>query len=141
MKDIVASRIANRNGSTCWEPPNTAHVSSDDDDSEARVRITWKPVQLENEIIAVFDERPAPGEQLEMAFRRKEQQLAAVFARLNAVDSLALQRRLNLSLSDDPIAERFGRLVVARRTRLLAFLADARRRIALRLSHVAGRHG
>lgn len=93
-------------------------------------RIPWRRVELEDEILAVLDAAPEPGEPIEMAFRRKEQELMALLSRLSVVDAMELQRRLTLSLADDPIAARFGRLVVARRVRLLAFLAGARRREA-----------
>lgn len=97
---------------------------------EAR-RITWRQVELESEILAVLDAAPEPGECVESAFRRKERELVMLFSRLSVLDARELQRRLTLGLADDPIATRFARLIVARRVRLLAFLADARRREAL----------
>lgn len=93
--------------------------------------LTWTPVALEAEILAVMDRRPEPGERLEFAFRRKELELMAVFDQLSLADSRELHRRLTLMLADDPIAKMFVRLVPGRRQRLLAFLFDARRRAAL----------
>lgn len=101
------------------------------DAAEPPRRITWRKVALENEILTVLDAKPGPDETFELAFRRKEQELMAVFARLDILDSMELHRRLSLCLFDDPIASRFARLVVQRRTRLLSFLASARRREAL----------
>lgn len=98
-----------------------------------------QPIELEHEILAIFDARPPDFESVAVTFRRKERALAEIFSRLSAADSLALQRRLDMGLPGDPIAARFGRLVVERRTRLLAFLADARRRIAIDAAKPGGR--
>jgi hypothetical protein len=89
--------------------------------------IEWAPISLEHEIVSILDAYPDPGERLESAFRRKEHELGAVFARLSVMDARALHRRLTLTPPDDPIAARFARLIVERRERLLAFLADVRR--------------
>lgn len=95
-------------------------------------RIRWRAVAIEHQIIEVLDARPEPGERIEFAFRRKEHELMSLFAQLSVIDALELHRRLRLSLSDDPLASRFGRLVVDRRARLMSYLADARRREALK---------
>lgn len=86
---------------------------------------------METEIIAVLDAPRAEGEQFDVAFRRKEHELGVLFAGLNAVDSLELQRRVGLKLPGDVLAERFGRLTNDRRMRLIAFLVAARRRFAI----------
>lgn len=101
------------------------------EDDEPR-RITWRRVDLEDEILSVLGSAPEPGERLEMAFRRKEQELIMLFARLSAADARELHHRLTLGRADDPIATRFARLIAERRERLLSFLAGARRREALR---------
>ena len=77
---------------------------------------------LEAEILAALDAPKQEHETSDVAFRRKEHEIGAVFSRLTPVDSLALERRLTLSLPDDPIAVRFSRLVAARRNRLVSFL-------------------
>jgi hypothetical protein len=102
------------------------------------VVLGWTAVALEGEILAILDARPAAGERLEVAFRRKEHELKQVLARLSIADARALHRRLVLSLPGDPIASRVGRLVVERRERLLHFLADARRREALGKPRLVG---
>jgi hypothetical protein len=94
--------------------------------------LAWSSVKLEAEILETFAAPAAPGEQLELAFRRKEHELKVLFDRLSVADARALHRRFTLMLPGDPIASRFGRLISERRARLLAFLADARRREALR---------
>ncbi len=74
---------------------------------------------------------PRSCETIEHAFRRKEQELMELFASLTVVEARVLHRRLANPSIDDAIATLFGRLVVERRLRLLAFLAGARRRYAL----------
>lgn len=101
-------------------------------DDEAPVKLTWQPIAHEQEVIAVLDAAPEPHETIELAFRRKEYELRAVFARLTLADARALHRRLTLCLHGDPIAARFVRLIGERRNRLLDFLAAARRREAVR---------
>jgi hypothetical protein len=100
-------------------------------DDETPRSLTWNRVALEPDIQAVLAARAHPGEQLAFAFKRKEQQLGDLFARLSVADSRELHRRLTLAIADDELATMFNRLVADRRARLIAFLADARRREAL----------
>jgi hypothetical protein len=100
-------------------------------DDEPR-RITWRRVELEEEILSVLGAAPEPGERIEVAFRRKERELMFMFARLSVLDAMEQHRRLSLGLADDPIATQFTRRIAERRARLLSFLAGARRREALR---------
>jgi len=86
--------------------------------------------EVEQEIVEILRAAPTPGETIEAAYRRKEHALGSLFARLSPVEALALHRRLSAADRDDPIASQFGRLIASRRARLLAFLADARRRAA-----------
>ena len=90
------------------------------------------PVVLEAEIIAVLDEPPRSGEPSAAAFQRKEAALRCLFGALDVRDARVLHRRLTIPLRHDPIEQRFARLVAERRARLIAFLADARRRVATR---------
>lgn len=89
-----------------------------------------EPVKLEAEIIAELDRGPE-GERLATAFQRKEHALGALFAQLSIEEARVLHRRLTVPLANDPVAQRFAKLVVDRQRRLLAFLGDARRRHAL----------
>jgi len=93
--------------------------------------LTWRPLAIERQILCVLDARPALGEQIAVAFGRKEIALRSLFAGMSLADARELLRRLSLSLPDDPIATGFARLVSDRRARLLSFLGDARRRRAL----------
>jgi hypothetical protein len=65
-----------------------------------------------------------------VAFARKERELGEAFAALPILDQRALHARLSVVREGDLLAERFNRLTLERRTRLLAFLGDARRRAA-----------
>ena len=97
-----------------------------------------KPVALEAEILAVFAQQPVDGEPRELTFKRKEQQLAALFAQLVPAESLALEQRLRLAMPSDPIAAQFGRFVAVRRARLLEVLAGSRKRHPLQLARGVG---
>jgi hypothetical protein len=111
--------------------PLVTEDETDELSRELRPSRAWSPVSLEAEIAAVIDALPLPGEQLAAAFRRKELTLGDLFARLSVVEARELHRRFTRSVADDALAVRFNRLVSERRARLLAFLADARRREAL----------
>ena len=89
---------------------------------------------VDREILAVFDSPPELGETIEAQHRRKERLLGELFARLSVIEARALHGRLSNPGNHDPIATRFARLIPERRTRLLVFLADARRREAIRLA-------
>lgn len=90
----------------------------------------WPELSLEREILALF-EAPLEGATIEIAHRRREQQLGEMFARLSVMESGTLYRRLVNPSPGDPIARRFGLMIAERRQRLLSFLAGARRREAL----------
>jgi hypothetical protein len=82
-------------------------------------------------VIGVLDAPLVPGETARAGFLRKEAELRAAFAQLPVASQRALHARLSNPRAGDQLAERFGRLTADRRTRLLTFLADARRREAL----------
>jgi hypothetical protein len=91
---------------------------------------------IEGELHAALDAPARHGETLDFAFRRKEAELRVLFGALRPIDAMALHKRLAHPRPGDLLAERFARLVIERRTRLLAFLGDARRREA-----IGGRRG
>jgi len=105
--------------------------------SEVVSQITTTPPEVEHlaceaQLIEVLASGPEWGETIEAGFRRKEQALATMFAALSRAEAAALHRRLTDVRNDDKLATRFARLVVDRRTRLLAILADVPRREARR---------
>ena len=89
---------------------------------------------VDTRLLAILASGPGHGETLDAAFRRKEHELGALFATLDVAASRALHRRLTLPADDDLVAARFGQLISNRRARLLAFLADARRREAIAMA-------
>lgn len=89
------------------------------------------PRSPDADLLAVLEASPEYGGTIELAFRRKEQSLMSLFSALSPRDALALHARLASPREDDALAARFARLVRERRERLLAFLADARRREAI----------
>jgi hypothetical protein len=104
----------------------------DDAPDDAPLPSQWCEVALEAEIAAALVATPLPGERISTAFERKEHELAAIFLRLSVADARSLYRRLTIPAATDPIAIKFGQMVIDRRQRLTTFLADARRREALR---------
>jgi len=87
---------------------------------------------IELTITDILASAPQFGETIDAAFRRKERALADVFGSLTRSEAATLQRRFIEPRTDDALAQRFARLVVDRRTRLLAVLADIPRREARR---------
>ena len=121
---------------SCWEPG-----AGSIEGAEIEAKLTWTPIALESEILAALDAPKQDNETFDAAFRRKEHELGAVLSLLTPADSLALERRLTLSLAGDPIAARFAQLVAVRRNRLVTFISEMRRRHPSRLVHVGARHG
>jgi hypothetical protein len=80
-----------------------------------------------------------PGETIARAFERKERELRAALSQLPLADARALHRRFQLATSGDVLLERFSRLAVERKARLVAFLADAPRRAAIATARRGGR--
>lgn len=89
---------------------------------------------VEARLIAILEAPLAPGETAARGYRRKEEAIGTVLATLSVPESRALLRRLVAARPGDLLAEKLTRLTAERRYRLLAFLADARRREALRLT-------
>jgi hypothetical protein len=111
----------------------------DDDDAPlvvaripARAAIMWPAIgpEIEQAILEIL--QAARGQEIvSEAFRRKEQELRAVFVAFTPIEAGSLLRRLSNPGPGDVLAEQFGRLVVERKQRLLAVLASAPRRAAI----------
>ncbi|MGE0550364.1 MAG: hypothetical protein AB7O24_06780 [Kofleriaceae bacterium] len=86
---------------------------------------------LDATLVALLDEPIGPDESLLAGFRRKERELATVFAGLTVDEARGLSARLAAADPDDLLAVRFARLTAERRARLLSFLNDAPRRDAM----------
>lgn len=136
-----ANFVSNSNSWVPIRAPMQEHKTETHAETDsAAMGLTWEPVAIERDILAVLDAPKQEHETFESAFRRKEHELGVVLSRLTPADSLRLERRLVLSLGDDPIAVRFSRLVVARRDRLVRLITGARRRHPSLLTRAGGRH-
>ncbi len=75
---------------------------------------------------------PLPMGQTAMeGYQKKELAILGALAQRSVLESRALYARLANPVSSDSLAVTFMRLTVERRSRILAFLADARRRAAV----------
>jgi hypothetical protein len=83
---------------------------------------------LDSRLLALLAPRQTFGGGAHDAFIALEHQLTELFAALSIDEARALHRRLSIPAADDPVTALFGRLALARRERLVGFLADARRR-------------
>jgi hypothetical protein len=81
-------------------------------------------------LIGIVEAPLAHGMTAREGFLRKEAELRAAFASLPVATQRALHARLSNPRAGDELAAKFQSLTAERRTRLLTFLADARRREA-----------
>jgi len=75
--------------------------------------------------------RPVPAGSAREGHATKEHEIGSVFMRLTVLEAWTLHKRLTNPRPDDALATAFARLIPERRSRLLAFLGDARRRAAI----------
>jgi hypothetical protein len=99
-----------------WEPPGVAAAKT-----------TVAAIPIESQLIATIEQPLHANETSRVGHDRKEREVATLLAQLTPAQSLALSKRLSVNASDDPLAVAFGRLVVERRNRLVAFLERLRR--------------
>jgi hypothetical protein len=97
-------------------------------------RVPAAPPTLDAQLIAILDTPLAPGETAMAGFARKEAELIAVLAKLGAIEARALHTRLARPAANDALAGKLARLTIERRSRVLGFLADARRREAIAIA-------
>lgn len=114
-------------------PRPSSRTSAHSSSPTIAIRPPTAPVAptIDGRLIAILDAPLAPGETAMTGFQRKEAELGAVFATLSVLESRALHARLVAPKPGDELAHKFARLTVERRARLMAFLADCRRREAL----------
>jgi hypothetical protein len=75
--------------------------------------------------------RPVPAGTARDGHAKKEHEVGALFGRLSVLEAWTLHKRLGNPQTGDVLAAAFGRMIVERQGRLLAFLGDARRRAAI----------
>jgi hypothetical protein len=100
---------------TIWEPTTVAKRNA-----------VPLAIPIERELIDLIMAPLSPGERHREGHDRKESELAAMLDLLTAVQSLALAKRIENAVADDPLVAAFERLAVHRRVRLLAYLARRR---------------
>lgn len=99
-----------------------------------RVPVTTEPaapVPSEAPLISILDRPLRKGEPASVGFARKEHDLKAALETFTVLEARTIHARLTINAPGDVLAAKFAQLTVDRRTRLLNFLADARRRAAL----------
>lgn len=97
---------------------------------------TVVPTTADDSLIAILDAPLGTTETAFTGFARKEQELGSAFASISVLECRALHKRLSHPAHGDELANKFARLTVERRVRLLTFLADARRREAFQLTYL-----
>lgn len=85
------------------------------------------PPEVEQALLAVLTRPVAPGETHQNDGNAREHELRRYFDLLSPMEAYALRRRLDVARTDDKLVIAFRRLIIERRTRLQAFLADPRR--------------
>lgn len=129
---IVADRAA-ESTTSIWEPlarqaggvPTTDEVLH-----QTRPPELLAP-EIERAIVAVLLRPLRADESHQIDNDNRERELCHLFARLAPIEAYHLRRRLDLDRADDEVAVAFRRLVVERRQRLRALLADPRRTLRL----------
>jgi hypothetical protein len=89
-------------------------------------------------LLAILESPAGIGETIAAAFARRERELIATLSALSVFEARALEQRLRRPRATDLVARAFSRWTEERRSRVLAFLADARRREALANARRAG---
>lgn len=126
-KPLVITRVVPRAAATVSPP-----TSIDNPAPRAIAKVAPKAVSMDDALLAILDRPLHGGETVAVGYARKEAELAGVLARLSVPEARALHLRLTVGAANDALATKFARLTIERRNRLLVFLADARRREALR---------
>jgi hypothetical protein len=86
------------------------------------------PTTIDGRLIAILDTPCAPYETLDEGFARKERALGEVLAALPGAAARALRFRLTACKAGDELANKFARLSLERRARLLVLLLEQRKR-------------
>ena len=101
-----------------WEPPIV---------QQARASASLVAIPSEQQILDLIAAPLRRDENFRSGHDRKEHEIAALLAQLTPVQSHALSKRLAINAASDPLVVAFGRLLVERRNRLVAYLERLRR--------------
>lgn len=111
-----------------WEPVarEASSIPSSTEALHVRPRQQLRE-EIEERIIATLLRPLSADETHHAGNENREHQLRAMFAQLLPVEALVLRRRIDADRNDDRLVAAFRRLIMERRKRLTAFLADPRR--------------
>lgn len=126
MSESIFGSLATKRSHGSWTDQDNVG-SAPKAKSPARTPIEARDASL----IAILEAPLLPGETAHAGFARKERELGNAFAALSVLEARALQSRLSNPRTGDQLAAAFSRMTSERRTRLINFLADARRREAI----------
>ena len=120
-------------GAPIWEPVERepGGLPTTDEVLNAMRPPEQLPAELEASIVATLTRALRPDESHHTGNANRERELLAQFASLTPVQAYHLRRRLDLDRNNDALAVAFRRLLITRRQRLRAFLADTRRRMMI----------
>ena len=122
--DLRSQVAAARQRESIWEPPAQ---------SAASVAALPATIAIEGQIAELLARPVDASEGHRIGNDRKERELLALLDTLTPVEALSLSRRLAVARRDDALVAAFAeRLSPERRARVTAYVADTRRRIALR---------
>ena len=110
--------------STVWDGPLEA--------AKPRPTVREQSSAKDPAFIAIIEAPLELGETALVGWAKKEAELRAAFAALTVMEARSLQSRLSNPRSGDQLGAAFMRMTYERRARLISFLADARRRDALK---------
>ena len=125
MSDSIFSHLA---ASTGFTP--RAHQGTGSAPAILRTPTTMAST-IDAALLGILQAPLALGATARDGFLRKEAELRAAFAALPVATQRAVHARLSNPRAGDELAAKFHQLTAERTTRLLNFLADARRREAL----------
>ncbi len=117
--------------SPIWEPvtPEPRAVPTTSEVLAASRPPQQLTADLEEKIMATLSRPLLPGEGHQLGNDNRERELRGLLVTLTPIQAFHLRRRLELDRNNDQLAVAFRRLVVERRVRLRAFLADPRRQV------------
>jgi hypothetical protein len=112
-----------------WEPPADATLAP---------AVPEPVIAFEEELIDVIVRPLVPGETAFVGHRRREAEILAVLDQLTELEAHFLHRRLANPRPGDRVAAALARLTSDRRGRVIAYVADTRRRNAQRAARLRG---
>jgi hypothetical protein len=128
----LADGARTANAPSIWSAVDHAISPNSTDHARATARsVAPLAPALEAELLSILTRPLAPGESHQRGSANRESELYAVLGRLDVAQAFQLGRRLDAARPGDVLVAAFGRMLIERRQRIRAFVADTRRRVAL----------